>query len=49
MNRVIAVHSAASLAYEVGDLPARTWYFAISAYTSDGVESELSGIASGTI
>jgi hypothetical protein len=49
MNRVIAVHSAASLAYEVGNLPAGTWYFAISAYTSDDVESELSGIVSGTI
>jgi hypothetical protein len=49
MSRVIAVNSAAGLEYEIGNLPAGTWYFAITACTSDGVESELSSIVSGRI
>jgi len=49
MNRIIAVNSAGSLEYEIGNLPAGTWYFAVSAYTSDDVESELSSVVSGSI
>jgi hypothetical protein len=49
MNRILTINSAVSLEYEIGNLPAGTWYFAISAYTSDDEESELSSIVSGRI
>jgi Fibronectin type III domain len=35
--------------YTVQGLPSGTWYFAASAYTSDGTESALSNVASKTI
>jgi hypothetical protein len=49
MNRIVTISSAARLEYEIGNLPVGTWYFAISAYTSDDRESELSSIVSDRI
>jgi hypothetical protein len=35
--------------YQLANLAAGTWYFAVAAYTSDGVESALSDVVSKTI
>jgi len=35
--------------YVVGQLGAGTWYFAVSAYTTGGVQGELSNVAAKTI
>jgi hypothetical protein len=49
MTRVIAVANAATFEYEISNLAAGAWYFAISAYTGAAEESELSSIVSMTI
>lgn len=49
MTRVVAINNAATLEYEIGNLAAGTWYFAISAYTANAEESELSSVVSSTI
>jgi len=35
--------------YVVGQLSAGTWYFAVSAYTTSGIQGELSNVAAKTI
>ena len=47
-NRIV-VASASATSYTVTNLPAGTYYFALAAYTSTGIESALSSIGSKTI
>ena len=49
MNSTISIGSATTLEYEIGNLTAGTWYFAITAYTSAGVDSAPSSIVSSRI
>ncbi|MGH7106724.1 MAG: fibronectin type III domain-containing protein [Acetobacteraceae bacterium] len=45
----VDVQNAGTESYTVSGLGAGTWYFAISAYTTDGVESGMSTVGSKTI
>lgn len=49
MTEVIDISNAGLTAYMVENLSAGTWYFAIKAVTSTGIESSLSNVASETI
>ena len=49
MTEVIAISNAGLTAYMVENLSAGTWYFAIKAVTTTGIESSLSNVASTTI
>jgi hypothetical protein len=46
---VIDIANASAVSYTVTELSAGTWYFAVSAYTTSGVESSLSNVGSKTI
>jgi hypothetical protein len=48
LGQEVTVPSASADTYTVSGLPAGTWYFAVSAYTSSG-ESGLSAVQSKTI
>lgn len=49
MTSKIVVAGATATSYTVGSLPKGTYYFGLTAYTSTGIESALSGIGSKTI
>jgi hypothetical protein len=49
LNAVVQVASASLTSYTIPNLAAATWYFAISAYTTTGMESALSKTVSKTI
>lgn len=49
LSTMIDVASAGTLSYTVGSLASGTWYFAISAYTTSGLQSALSGTGSKSI
>jgi hypothetical protein len=49
LNNTAQIASADTTSYTVDNLAAGTWYFSINAYTSAGVESAISNIASTTI
>jgi hypothetical protein len=49
LSNVIQVANPATLEYEISNLAAGTWYFAVKAYTTGSVESALSSMASKTI
>jgi hypothetical protein len=49
MTEVIDISNAGLTAYMVENLSAGTWYFAIKAVTTTGIESSLSNVASTTI
>jgi hypothetical protein len=49
MTHSIAVTSATTTSYEITNLAAGTWYFAIAADSTDGAESAKSNIGSKTI
>jgi len=49
MNRVIEIGSPSTVAWEIGNLSSATWYFAVLAYNTDGVESALSPVESKAI
>jgi hypothetical protein len=36
-------------AYTVSNLPSGTWYFAVTSYSSTGIESSRTGVVSSTI
>jgi hypothetical protein len=46
LNQLIEVSDAASTTYVINGLTSGTYYFAVSAYNSFGIESPLSNIAS---
>jgi hypothetical protein len=49
LTTVIDIANASAVSYTVTELSAGTWYFAVSAYTTSGVESSLSNVGSKTI
>jgi hypothetical protein len=49
MTEVIDISNAGLTAYMVENLAAGTWYFAVKAVTTTGIESSLSNVASTTI
>ena len=49
LTQSIEVSGAATLSYEITDLTAGIWYFAVAADASDGTESAPSEVASMTI
>lgn len=49
LDKTIVVSNAGITSYTVGNLTAGKYYFAVAAYTTDGVESELSTVGSKTI
>jgi hypothetical protein len=46
LTESVTVSGAASTSTEVKDLPAGTYYFAVSAYNAMGLESQQSNVAS---
>jgi fibronectin type III domain protein len=49
LNHVIDVDNAAAVSYTVGDLAPGVWYFAVTDYDADKIESSLSGVVQVTI
>lgn len=49
MTNIIKVSNAGTVSYDVTNLNAGTWYFAVSAYTTSGLQSAMSNIGSKTI
>jgi Calx-beta domain len=49
LTGVIQVTSPSTVEFEISSLGAGTWYFSVSAYNSEAVESERSAVASKTI
>jgi hypothetical protein len=49
LTSVIQVANPATVEYEISSLGAGTWYFAVSAYNSESMESERSAVGSKTI
>jgi hypothetical protein len=48
LTSVLEVANPATVDYEIGNLGAGTWYFAVAAYNSESVESTLSPVVSKT-
>jgi len=44
LNTIVLVPNPSVTTYLVTDLSSGTWYFGVTAYTSDGTESALSNI-----
>jgi hypothetical protein len=49
VNTPILVPDPSATAYLVANLPSGTWYFAVAAYTTGGVDGVRSNVASKTI
>jgi hypothetical protein len=49
MSTVVVLSDPRQTRYIVSDLPSGTWYFAVAAYTSSGIEGVWSNVASKTI
>jgi hypothetical protein len=49
LSTVVLLANPTDTSYEVDNLDTGTWYFAVSAYTADGVDGELSNIGQKTI
>jgi hypothetical protein len=49
MSNVISVSSPTAVAYEISNLAAGTWYFAIAAYNTESEQSALTATISKTI
>jgi hypothetical protein len=49
LTQTVKVTNPGLAAYTLANLPAGTWYFAVTAYSSAGVESTRSGTVSTTI
>jgi hypothetical protein len=49
LTQSVKVTNPGLSAYTMTNLPSGTWYFAVSSYTSTGVESARSGVVSTTI
>jgi len=49
LETVVQLADPTDTSYEVDGLDAGTWYFAVSAYTADGIDGELSNIGQKTI
>jgi hypothetical protein len=49
LTQSVKITNAGLTAYTMSNLPSGTWYFAVTSYSSTGVESSRSGIVSTTI
>jgi len=49
LNNVINVSSAGATSYTISSLSSATWYFGVTAYTTDGAESALSSVVSKSV
>lgn len=49
LTQSVNIGTASTTSYTVGDLSAGTWYFALTAYTTDGLQSSLSSVVSMTV
>jgi hypothetical protein len=49
LNHVIDVDNAAAVSFTVGDLAPGVWYFAVTDYDADKIESSLSAVVQVTI
>jgi len=49
LNHVIDVDNAATASFTVGDLAPGVWYFAVTDYNADKIDSALSGVVQVTI
>jgi hypothetical protein len=49
LTNTVDITNPATLTYVVGNLQAGTWYFAITAYTTGGIESSMSNVGHKTI
>jgi hypothetical protein len=49
LNSTVVLSDPNQTTYVVGQLTAGTWYFAVSAYTTTGIQGELSNVAAKTI
>ena len=49
MTTVVTLSDPNQITYVVANLSAGTWYFSVAAYTSSGLQGEMSNIASKTI
>jgi hypothetical protein len=49
LNTTVMLSDPVQTTYMVAPLTAGTWYFAVSAYTTKGVQGQLSNVASKTI
>lgn len=49
LNHVMNVDNAAAASFTVGDLAPGVWYFAVTDYDADKIESALSGVVQVTI
>lgn len=49
LNNEITVSSASEVSYQVTSLAVGTWYFAVTSYTTSGLESSQSSVVSKTI
>ena len=49
LTQSVKITNPGLTAYTLGDLPSGTWYFAVTSYSSAGIESTPSGVVSTTI
>jgi hypothetical protein len=49
LNAAVVLADPNQTTYVVGQLTSGTWYFAVAAYTTNGVQGELSNVAAKTI
>ena len=49
MSTVVVLSDPGQTTYIVSNLPSGTWYFAVAAYTSSGIEGAWSNVATKTI
>jgi hypothetical protein len=49
LNKLVTLNDASLVRYQITDLTPGTWFFGVAAFTTAGVESAISGLASKTI
>jgi Putative Ig domain len=49
LTQMVTIGNPTTITYTLSNLSQGTWYFAVSAYTADNVESDLSAVVSKTI
>ena len=49
LTQSVKITNPGLTAYTLSNLPAGTWYFAVTSYSSTGIESTRSGVVSTTI
>lgn len=49
LTQIVTIANAGLAAYTMSNLPAGNWYFAVTAYSSAGIESDLTGVVTTTL